>query len=102
MVVLKRGPAQELAYRFMDFLLEPENAAALAEYTHYATPVAKAIPSCPRRCGTTPWSSRRRRCALGLSTSKTSALTSSSTTRFGPRLRPTKPGARGAGRILGP
>ena len=47
MVVLKRGPAQELAYRFMDFLLEPENAAALAEYTHYATPVAKAIPLLP-------------------------------------------------------
>lgn len=47
MVVLKRGPAQGLAYRFMDFLLEPENAAALAEYTRYATPVAKAIPLLP-------------------------------------------------------
>ncbi|APD09850.1 MULTISPECIES: polyamine ABC transporter substrate-binding protein [Thermus] len=47
MVVLKRGPAQELAYRFIDFLLEPENAAALAEYTRYATPVAAAIPLLP-------------------------------------------------------
>lgn len=47
MVVLKRGPAQELAYRFIDFLLEPENAATLAAYTRYATPVAKAIPLLP-------------------------------------------------------
>ncbi|AFV76297.1 spermidine/putrescine ABC transporter substrate-binding protein [Thermus oshimai] len=47
MVVLKRGPAQDLAYRFIDFLLEPENAAALAEYTRYATPVAAAIPLLP-------------------------------------------------------
>ncbi|MCH1927508.1 extracellular solute-binding protein, partial [Shewanella sp. C31] len=47
MVVLARGPAQALAYRFMDFLLEPENAAALAAYTRYATPVAAAIPLLP-------------------------------------------------------
>ncbi|WP_243089679.1 polyamine ABC transporter substrate-binding protein [Thermus neutrinimicus] len=46
-VILKRGPSQDLAYRFMDFLLEPENAAALAEYTRYATPVAKALPLLP-------------------------------------------------------
>jgi len=54
MVVLKRGPAQELAYRFMDFLLEPENAAALAEYTRYATPVAKAIPLLPEEMRNDP------------------------------------------------
>lgn len=54
MVVLKRGPAQELAYRFMDFLLEPENAAALAEYTHYATPVAQAIPLLPEEMRNDP------------------------------------------------
>ncbi|WP_460170820.1 polyamine ABC transporter substrate-binding protein [Thermus sp. FJN-A] len=48
MVVLARGPAQDLAYRFMDFLLEPENAAALAAYTRYATPVAAAIPLLPQ------------------------------------------------------
>ncbi|WP_234505334.1 MULTISPECIES: polyamine ABC transporter substrate-binding protein [Thermus] len=47
MVVLERGPAKALAYRFIDFLLEPENAAALAEYTRYATPVAAAIPLLP-------------------------------------------------------
>ncbi|MGC8877217.1 polyamine ABC transporter substrate-binding protein [Thermus sp.] len=47
MVVPKRGPAQELAYRFIDFLLRPENAAELAAYTRYATPVAKAIPLLP-------------------------------------------------------
>jgi spermidine/putrescine transport system substrate-binding protein len=47
MVVLKRGPSQDLAYRFIDFLLRPENAAELAAYTRYATPVAKAIPLLP-------------------------------------------------------
>lgn len=47
LVVLKRGPAQDLAYRFIDFLLAPENAAALATYTRYATPVAPAIPLLP-------------------------------------------------------
>jgi spermidine/putrescine transport system substrate-binding protein len=47
MVVLKRGPSQDLAYRFMDFLLRPENAAELAAYTRYATPVAQAIPLLP-------------------------------------------------------
>ena len=47
LVVLKRGPSQDLAYRFMDFLLRPENAAELAAYTRYATPVAQAIPLLP-------------------------------------------------------
>ncbi|WP_234553377.1 polyamine ABC transporter substrate-binding protein [Thermus caliditerrae] len=47
LVVLKRGPAQELAYRFVDFLLQPENAAALSRYTQYATPVAAAVPLLP-------------------------------------------------------
>ncbi|WP_038047246.1 spermidine/putrescine ABC transporter substrate-binding protein [Thermus caliditerrae] len=47
LVVLKRGPAQELAYRFVDFLLQPENAAALSRYTRYATPVAAAVPLLP-------------------------------------------------------
>jgi spermidine/putrescine transport system substrate-binding protein len=47
MVVLKRGPSQDLAYRFIDFLLRPENAAELAAYTRYATPVAQAIPLLP-------------------------------------------------------
>jgi len=48
MVVLKRGPAQDLAYRFIDFLLRPENAAELAAYTRYATPVAQAVPLLPQ------------------------------------------------------
>jgi spermidine/putrescine transport system substrate-binding protein len=47
LVVLKRGPSQDLAYRFIDFLLRPENAAGLAAYTRYATPVAQAIPLLP-------------------------------------------------------
>jgi len=47
LVVLKRGPSQDLAYRFIDFLLRPENAAKLAAYTRYATPVVQAIPLLP-------------------------------------------------------
>ncbi|KOX90276.1 Spermidine/putrescine-binding periplasmic protein precursor [Thermus aquaticus] len=47
LVVLKRGPSQDLAYRFIDFLLRPENAAELAAYTRYATSVAQAIPLLP-------------------------------------------------------
>jgi spermidine/putrescine transport system substrate-binding protein len=47
LVVLKRGPSQDLAYRFIDFLLRPENAAELAAYTRYATPVDQAIPLLP-------------------------------------------------------
>ncbi|WP_117238446.1 polyamine ABC transporter substrate-binding protein [Thermus sediminis] len=47
LVILARGPAQDLAYRFIDFLLEPENAAELAAYTRYATPVALALPLLP-------------------------------------------------------
>jgi len=47
LVVLKRGPSQDLAYRFIDFLLRPENAAELAAYTRYATPVVQAIPLLP-------------------------------------------------------
>jgi len=48
LVVLKRGPSQDLAYRFIDFLLRPENAAELAAYTRYATPVAQAVPLLPQ------------------------------------------------------
>lgn len=54
LVVLKRGPAQDLAYRFIDFLLEPENAAALSRYTRYATPVARALPLLPEEMRTDP------------------------------------------------
>ena len=48
------GPCFRRLFRFMDFLLEPENAAALAEYTHYATPVAKAIPLLPEEMRNDP------------------------------------------------
>lgn len=54
LVVLKRGPAQDLAYRFIDFLLEPENAATLSRYTRYATPVARALPLLPEEMRTDP------------------------------------------------
>ncbi|TBH21473.1 polyamine ABC transporter substrate-binding protein [Thermus thermamylovorans] len=54
LVVLGRGPAQDLAYRFIDFLLRPENAAALAAYTRYATPVAAAVPLLPEEMRADP------------------------------------------------
>ncbi|MGQ9692059.1 MAG: polyamine ABC transporter substrate-binding protein [Thermaceae bacterium] len=44
LVILKRGPAQGLAYRFINFLLEPEIAAEISNYTRYASPVASAKP----------------------------------------------------------
>jgi spermidine/putrescine transport system substrate-binding protein len=44
LVLLKRGPAQELAYRFVNFLLEPRIAAEISNYTRYASPVAAAKP----------------------------------------------------------
>jgi len=43
-VITKRAPHPELAYRFLDFLLEPEIAAQIANYNAYATPVAAALP----------------------------------------------------------
>jgi len=38
LVVLKGSQHKELAYAFIDFLNEPENAAQLARFVHYATP----------------------------------------------------------------
>ncbi len=40
----KRAPHPELAYAFLDFILEPKIAAEIANYNAYATPVAAAIP----------------------------------------------------------
>ena len=36
--VLASSPRKELAMRFIDFLNDPENAARVAQYVHYATP----------------------------------------------------------------
>lgn len=36
--MLKGSTQQELAWAFIDFLNEPENAARLARYVNYATP----------------------------------------------------------------
>lgn len=44
LVLLKRGPAQALAYRFINFLLEAKVAAEISNYTRYASPVAAARP----------------------------------------------------------
>ena len=38
LAVLKSSRQQQLAWSFIDFLNEPENAARLAEYIYYATP----------------------------------------------------------------
>ena len=42
--ITKRAPHPELAYKFLDFILEPEIAAQISNYNAYATPVAAAIP----------------------------------------------------------
>jgi spermidine/putrescine transport system substrate-binding protein len=48
LAVMKKAPNSELAWKFMNFLNEPENAAQLAEFVHYATPnksAEKLLPS---------------------------------------------------------
>ncbi len=42
--ITRRAPHAELAYKFLNFLLEPKIAAAISNYNAYATPVAAAIP----------------------------------------------------------
>jgi spermidine/putrescine transport system substrate-binding protein len=44
LVVPQAAPLRELAHRFINYLLMPEVAAAVSNYTHYATPVAAALP----------------------------------------------------------
>ena len=38
LVVMQSSNNKDIAYKFIDFLNEPENAAQLAEYVYYATP----------------------------------------------------------------
>ncbi len=42
--ITKRAPHPELAYKFLNFILEPKIAAAISNYNSYATPVAAAVP----------------------------------------------------------
>ena len=44
LVVPQAAPLRELAHRFINYLLMPEVAAAVSNYTRYATPVAAALP----------------------------------------------------------
>jgi len=48
LAVLKGSRQQQLAWSFIDFLNEPENAARLAEYIYYATPNRAAEKLLPR------------------------------------------------------
>ncbi|GIW27524.1 MAG: spermidine/putrescine ABC transporter substrate-binding protein [Meiothermus sp.] len=43
LVVLKKSPNHELAYKFINFLLEPEIAAQISNSIGYATPVVAAM-----------------------------------------------------------
>jgi spermidine/putrescine transport system substrate-binding protein len=43
LVVLRKSPNHELAYKFINFLLEPEVAALVSNSIGYATPVAAAM-----------------------------------------------------------
>ena len=42
--ITRRAPHPELAYAFLNFILEPKIAAAISNYNSYATPVAAALP----------------------------------------------------------
>lgn len=42
LTVMKNAPNKELAWKFINFLNEPENAAQLAEFVFYATPNSEA------------------------------------------------------------
>jgi len=44
LVIPKDAPLRELAHRFINYLLVPEVAAAVSNYTRYASPVAAALP----------------------------------------------------------
>lgn len=44
LVIPKEAPLRELAHRFVNYLLAPEVAAAVSNYTRYATPVTAAFP----------------------------------------------------------
>lgn len=43
LVILKKSPNHEMAYKFINFLLEPEIAAQISNSIGYATPVAAAM-----------------------------------------------------------
>ncbi len=47
MVIPKTSKNEEAAYKFINFMLEPENAAQNAEYIGYATPVKAALELLP-------------------------------------------------------
>ncbi len=49
LVILKKSPNQELAYKFINFLLEPEIAAQISNSIGYATPVAAAMDKIEER-----------------------------------------------------
>lgn len=48
LVVMRASPRQELARKFIDFLLEPKNAARLAQFVYYATPNRAAEKLLPK------------------------------------------------------
>jgi spermidine/putrescine transport system substrate-binding protein len=49
LVVMQKSPNHELAYRFINFLLEPEIAAQISNSIGYATPVAAAMDKIQER-----------------------------------------------------
>lgn len=48
MVIPKTAKNKKAAYAFINFMLEPENAAQNAEYIGYSTPNKKALPLLPK------------------------------------------------------
>jgi len=48
LVVFKSSPNRDMAFKFIDFLNEPENAAKLAQFVHYASPNVAARKYLPQ------------------------------------------------------
>lgn len=66
LVILKKSPNQELAYKFINFLLEPEIAAQISNSIGYATPVAAAMDKIEERDNPLIYPTEKKRARLEL------------------------------------
>ncbi|WP_273889473.1 ABC transporter substrate-binding protein [Rubrobacter naiadicus] len=55
MCIPKGAPHLDLAYEFINFMLSPEQGAALTNYTMYGTPNQAAIPLVKKKIRQVPW-----------------------------------------------
>ncbi len=66
LVVLQKSPNHELAYKFINFLLEPEIAAQISNSIGYATPVAAAMDQIEERDNPLVYPTEEKRARLEL------------------------------------